>query len=82
MSSILKEFRDAFDWADANSTGRIIPLEGGDAEYDSACKKIEEIESNLNKHIKEQKTLFGKPLVRTLYISLKWNFLAVSYVLN
>ncbi|XP_021770096.1 DNA mismatch repair protein MSH6-like isoform X2 [Chenopodium quinoa] len=59
MSSIIKEFRDAFDWVDANSTGRIIPLEGADAEFDSASKKIEEIESDLKRHIVEQKKLLG-----------------------
>uniref|UniRef100_A0A803MSX8 Uncharacterized protein n=1 Tax=Chenopodium quinoa TaxID=63459 RepID=A0A803MSX8_CHEQI len=59
MSSIIKQFRDVFDWVDANSTGRIIPLEGADVEYDSASEKIEEIESDLKKHIVEQKKLLG-----------------------
>uniref|UniRef100_A0A803M7J7 DNA mismatch repair protein n=1 Tax=Chenopodium quinoa TaxID=63459 RepID=A0A803M7J7_CHEQI len=59
MSSIIKQFRDAFDWVDANSTGRIIPLEGADAEFDSASIKIEEIESDLKRHIVEQKKLLG-----------------------
>lgn len=59
MSSILKQFRDAFDWVDANSMGRIIPHEGADSEYDFACKRIEEIKSDLKKHIEEQKKIIG-----------------------
>ncbi|KAG6785308.1 hypothetical protein POTOM_011038 [Populus tomentosa] len=37
---ILKHFKSAFDWAEANNSGRIIPHEGVHVEYDSACEKI------------------------------------------
>lgn len=59
VGSILEQFRDAFDWVEANSTGRIIPHEGVDKEYDVACKKIEEVELNLKKHLKEQRKLLS-----------------------
>lgn len=63
--SILKHFKDAFDWVEANNSGRIIPHEGGDVEYDKACKKFKEIESSLTKHLKEQRKLLGDTSVRT-----------------
>lgn len=56
---ILKHFKDAFDWVEANNSGRIIPHGGVDIDYDSACKKIREIESSLTKHLKEQRKLLG-----------------------
>lgn len=62
---ILKHFKDAFDWVEANNSGRIIPHGGVDIDYDSACKKIKEIESSLNKHLKEQRKLLGDSSVRT-----------------
>ncbi|KAJ4956317.1 hypothetical protein NE237_013100 [Protea cynaroides] len=53
--SILKHFKDAFDWSEGDRSGRIIPHEGVDIEYDYACKKIKEVESSLVKHLKEQR---------------------------
>ncbi|KAK7337513.1 hypothetical protein VNO77_18092 [Canavalia gladiata] len=55
----LNHFKDAFDWVEANDSGRIIPHEGVDKEYDSACKAVKEIESSLLKHLKEQRKLLG-----------------------
>ncbi|KAI4349732.1 hypothetical protein L6164_010292 [Bauhinia variegata] len=55
----LNHFKDAFDWVEANNSGRIIPHEGVDMEYDSSCKAVKEIESSLSKHLKEQKKLLG-----------------------
>ncbi|KAG8663592.1 hypothetical protein MANES_01G227200v8 [Manihot esculenta] len=60
VHSILKHFKEAFDWVEANNSGRIIPHEGVDVEYDSACKKVREIESSLTKHLKEQRKLLGE----------------------
>ncbi|KAK2970286.1 hypothetical protein RJ640_021748, partial [Escallonia rubra] len=57
--SVLKHFKDGFDWVEANSSGRIIPREGVDMEYDSACKNLKEFESSLAKHLKEQRKLLG-----------------------
>ncbi|XP_050237496.1 DNA mismatch repair protein MSH6 [Mercurialis annua] len=59
ISSTLKHFKDAFDWVEANGSGRIIPHEGVDIECDSACKKLREIESSLAKHLKEQQKMLG-----------------------
>lgn len=62
--SVLKHFKDAFDWIEANKSGRIIPAEGVDSEYDAACKSVSDIESNLKKHLKEQRKLLGDASVR------------------
>ncbi|XP_048442766.1 DNA mismatch repair protein MSH6-like [Pyrus x bretschneideri] len=59
VNSVLKHFKDAFDWVEANNSGRIIPHEGVDIEYDSACEKVKEIESHLAKHLQEQRKLLG-----------------------
>ncbi|XP_058187807.1 DNA mismatch repair protein MSH6 isoform X1 [Rhododendron vialii] len=63
VHSVLKHFQDAFDWVEANNSGRIIPHEGVDMEYDSACRAVIELESSLKKHLKEQRNLLGDPLV-------------------
>ncbi|BAT86257.1 DNA mismatch repair protein [Vigna angularis] len=55
----LNHFKEAFDWVEANSSGRIIPREGVDTEYASACKTVKEIESTLLKHLKKQRELLG-----------------------
>lgn len=60
----LNHFKGAFDWVEANSSGRIIPHDGADIEYDSASKAVREIESSLLKHLKEQKELLGCTSVR------------------
>uniref|UniRef100_A0A2N9H285 DNA mismatch repair protein n=1 Tax=Fagus sylvatica TaxID=28930 RepID=A0A2N9H285_FAGSY len=57
--SVINHFKDAFDWVEANNSGRIIPHEGVDVEYDSACKKVKEVESSLTEHLKDQKKLLG-----------------------
>lgn len=56
---ILKHFKSAFDWVEANNSGRIIPHDGVDVEYDSACEKVKEVESSLARHLKEQQKLLG-----------------------
>ena len=62
---IIDHFKEAFDWMEANDSGRIIPHEGVDKEYDSACKTVKEIELRLKKHLKEQQKLLGDASVRT-----------------
>lgn len=64
IKSILTDFKNAFDWVEANNTGRIIPHVGGDMDYDSACKKCKEIECSLAKYLKEQRKLLGDTSVR------------------
>ncbi|XP_042414294.1 DNA mismatch repair protein MSH6 isoform X1 [Zingiber officinale] len=59
MSPVIEYFKDAFDWSEANSSGRVIPHAGGDCEYDAACQRIKEIESNLAKYLKEQRKTLG-----------------------
>ncbi|KAI3449400.1 hypothetical protein Pfo_006065 [Paulownia fortunei] len=59
VHSILRHFKDAFDWEEANHSGRIIPREGADIEYDAACQIVKDIESHLRKHLKEQRNLLG-----------------------
>ncbi|CAA0824896.1 DNA mismatch repair protein MSH6 [Striga hermonthica] len=59
VHSILKHFKNAFDWEEANQSGRIIPREGADVEYDAACQMVRHIESNLQKHLKEQRKVLG-----------------------
>ncbi|XP_076896229.1 DNA mismatch repair protein MSH6-like isoform X1 [Bidens hawaiensis] len=55
----LKHFKNAFDWMEAKSTGRIIPRDGVDDEYDTACRAVTDIEFSLKKHLKEQRQLIG-----------------------
>lgn len=69
--SILKHFKSAFDWEEANNSGRIIPHDGVDREYDSVCEKVKQIESSLTKHLKEQRKLLGDSSVRTC-LELFW----------
>lgn len=59
IHSVINHFKEAFDWVEANNSGRIIPHEGVDKEYDSACKTVKEIELRLKKHLKEQQKLLG-----------------------
>ncbi|KAH0467039.1 hypothetical protein IEQ34_004277 [Dendrobium chrysotoxum] len=59
VSKILKFFKDAFDWSEAEQSGRIIPHEGCDSDYDAVCKTISEVESGLMKHLNDQRKLLG-----------------------
>lgn len=63
VNSILRHFKDAFDWEEAYQSGRIIPREGADVDYDAACQVVKGIESSLRKHLKEQQKLLGDPSV-------------------
>lgn len=66
VNSILRHFKDAFDWEEAYKSGRILPREGADVDYDAACQAVKGIESNLRKHLKEQQKLLGDSSVRFL----------------
>ncbi|KAL0371530.1 UNVERIFIED_CONTAM: DNA mismatch repair protein MSH6 [Sesamum angustifolium] len=59
VQTILRHFKEAFDWEEANHSGRVIPREGADLRYDAACQVVKDIESNLRKHLKEQQRLLG-----------------------
>ncbi|CAL1379465.1 unnamed protein product [Linum trigynum] len=64
ISSILQHFKNAFDWVEANNSGRIIPHEGADMNYDCACKKVKDIESSLKKELKEQRKVLGDASIK------------------
>lgn len=68
ISSSIKYFKDAFDWVEAHNSGRVVPHEGADEEYDFTCKAVKELESSLTKHLKEQRKLLGDASVRNISI--------------
>lgn len=72
LSDVLDHFRDAFDWSEAEHTGRIIPHEGCDVVYDTASSTIKEIQSSLTKYLKEQRKLLGDSSVCMTCIPLKY----------
>ncbi|XP_074267916.1 DNA mismatch repair protein MSH6 isoform X2 [Silene latifolia] len=82
VSSTSQQFRDAFDWVEANSSGRVIPHEGVDAVYDITCKKIEEIESNLEKHIIEQRKVIGDKSIKYVIVGKDKYLLEMSESLS
>ncbi|KGN45011.1 DNA mismatch repair protein MSH6 [Cucumis sativus] len=77
LHSVLSHFKDAFDWVEANSSGRVIPREGVDVEYDSACEKIREIQSSLTKHLKEQRKLLGDTSITYVTVGKETHLLEV-----
>ncbi|KAI4341663.1 hypothetical protein MLD38_026357 [Melastoma candidum] len=68
VNSVLKHFKDAFDWVEAGNSGRITPREGVDVEYDSACNAVKQVESSLTKYLKEQKQLLGDKSIKYVTI--------------
>ncbi|XP_013186180.1 probable DNA mismatch repair protein Msh6 [Amyelois transitella] len=54
----LKFFQEAFDQAQAEKEGRILPGEGVDQEYDNALALIRDIEDELKDYLKEQEKYF------------------------
>lgn len=65
IDPVLKHFKDAFDWLEADRTGRIFPHEGVDIEYDSACRIVNDVKCCLERHLKEQQKAFGDDSVST-----------------
>ncbi|KAF9607275.1 hypothetical protein IFM89_033482 [Coptis chinensis] len=59
VNSVLSHFKEAFDWMEADRTGRIIPHEGVDTDYDSACEILKEVELSLASHLKKQRKVLG-----------------------
>lgn len=74
IHSILKHFRDAFEWVEADRSGCIIPHVGVDIEYDAACLAISNLESNLTKYLKEQQKALGEPSVMLSFIVASFDF--------
>ncbi|KAI3741753.1 hypothetical protein L1987_59429 [Smallanthus sonchifolius] len=63
VDAVLKHFKNAFEWMEAKNSGRIIPRDGVDNEYDSACRTVTDIEFSLKNHLKEQRKLLGDPSI-------------------
>ncbi|KAL5983573.1 DNA mismatch repair protein msh6 [Asimina triloba] len=64
ICSTLKHFKDAFDWSEADCSGRIVPHEGVDEEYDSACDAVKDIKLGLSKHLKDQHKILGDKSIK------------------
>ena len=60
----IKYFEDAFDWADAEKTGRITPHEGVDSDFDLGSANITKIKRKLEAYLKEQQEYFKSQAVR------------------
>ncbi|EOA19802.1 hypothetical protein CARUB_v10000048mg [Capsella rubella] len=82
ISSFIKYFKDAFDWVEAHDSGRVIPHEGADEEYDCACKTVEEFESSLKKHLKEQRKLLGDASINYVTVGKDEYLLEVPEILS
>lgn len=59
MKSVIEHFETAFDWPEAENTGRILPREGVDSDFDAASAVIAEVEGNLDAYLQEQRAHFG-----------------------
>ncbi|XP_026446226.1 DNA mismatch repair protein MSH6-like [Papaver somniferum] len=68
LSQVLKHFKEAFDWIEADQSGRIIPHVGADSEYDSACEVVKEIESKLERHLKEQQKVIRDASIKYVIV--------------
>ncbi|KAD3068705.1 hypothetical protein R6Q59_017272 [Mikania micrantha] len=78
VNAVLKHFKNAFDWMEAKNSGRIIPREGADKEYDSACRTVTDIELGLKTHLKEQRKLLGDPSINYVTVGKESYLLEVS----
>lgn len=52
----LNFFEKSFDQAVAQKSGTIVPKEGADPEYDECCEEIQQIETELQEYLEEQKS--------------------------
>ncbi|PWA96876.1 MUTS-like protein (chloroplast) [Artemisia annua] len=68
VNAVLRHFKNAFDWTEAKKSGRIIPRDGVDEVYDTACGVVTDIELNLTKHLEEQRKLIGDSSIN--YVSI------------
>ncbi|RNA39510.1 DNA mismatch repair Msh6 isoform X2 [Brachionus plicatilis] len=59
LDELLEIFKTSFDPDVAKSTGKIIPSEGVNEDYDQAIGDIKQCEQILEKYLKEQKREFG-----------------------
>ncbi|BBN02356.1 DNA mismatch repair protein MSH6 [Marchantia polymorpha subsp. ruderalis] len=60
MFSIIENFETAFDWDEAETTGRIVPsVEGVDAEFDEADSTVKSVSEKLSDYLSKQRKKFG-----------------------
>ena len=59
LRSALREFKDAFDWDQADAEGRVVPNAGVDAGYDGAVAEIGEVERRLDGYLAIQRERLG-----------------------
>lgn len=59
MMSVIEHFETAFDWAEAEKSGRIIPHEGVDDDFDAASGIVIEVEEQLAAYLEKQRKHFG-----------------------
>ncbi|XP_050687957.1 DNA mismatch repair protein Msh6-like isoform X2 [Eriocheir sinensis] len=63
LAEALKFFDGAFDHAEAQREGKIIPHRGVDAEYDEALERLDSTKRSLADYLKEQCKYFGTKVV-------------------
>jgi DNA mismatch repair protein MSH6 len=68
MEPALAEMRAAADWEEAESTGRVVPAAGVDADYDAAEEAVKDSEAALSDYLKDLKAELGSRDVK--YASL------------
>ena len=59
MKAVIEHFETAFDWPEAENSGRILPREGVDSDFDAASAVISEVEGKLDAYLEEQRAHFG-----------------------
>ena len=74
IAPALKYFEDAFDWSDAEKTGRITPREGVNSDFDLASANIVTVKGKLEAYLKEQQEYFKSQSVRAFsHVYEIWN---------
>lgn len=89
MKSVIDHFETAFDWPEAENSGRILPREGVDSDFDAASAVISEVEGKLDAYLEEQRAHFGDhrevfiliPLSFSILDSIHSLFIRISIVL-
>lgn len=59
IKSVIDHFETAFDWPEAENSGRIVPREGVDSHFDAASAVISDVEGKLDAYLEEQRVHFG-----------------------
>ncbi|GLC55756.1 hypothetical protein PLESTB_001025500 [Pleodorina starrii] len=59
VSAALEALEGATDWKEAASTGRAVPEQGVDEEYDAVGEAVEAVERKMKEYLKEVRQRFG-----------------------